>query len=156
MHYNIPTMHWQRKSFTFKVECWSTPQDLCRSTPDPQVNPNFTFKVECRSNPPQDQYRSTPDLQVNPNFTFKVSVDRPPPRISVDPPQIRKLIPTSLSKWVLIDPPSPPLPPHLRIDNFKSWMSINPPLQTQTLESLLYDDTHTTCKCSQMMKILPL
>ena len=49
MHYNIPTMHWQRQSeLHLQSECGSDPpppQDQCRSTPDPQVNPNFTFKV---------------------------------------------------------------------------------------------------------------
>ena len=102
MHYNIPTMHWQRQSelhlqsecqlitppgsvsrsskvinFTFKVSV--PPQDQCRSTLDPQGNPNFTFKVSVDC-PPQDQCRSTLDPQVNPNFTFKVSVDRSPPQ----------------------------------------------------------------------------
>ena len=106
---------WIHKLIPTSLSKWVSidpPQDQCRSTPDPQVNPNFTFKVSVdwppriSVDPPRIRKLIPTSLSKWPNFTFKVSVNWPPPPGSVSiHPRIHKLIPTSLSRWVSIDPP---------------------------------------------------
>ena len=90
---------------TFQVECWLTPLDQHWQRQSFQSSKVCAdpFQVECQSPPPpQDQHWQRRSFQSS--------------KVCVDPFQVECRL-----------TPLPSLPPHLRIDNFQSWVSIDPP-----------------------------
>ena len=173
----------------FQVECQSTPhppQDQHCQRWSFQVFAD-PFQVECRLTPPQDQHCQRWSFQsLHGSFPSKLSVDRTPqdqhcqrwsfqslrrsfPKWSVDwpPPQDQhcqmwsfQSLRRSFPSWVSIDPPSPPLPPHLRNDNFQVECRSTPPLRVVSIwgRSTVFEQnsSHSTATKTSLCGKIPV